>query len=133
MSLEKSSIFTADANAMFYCVAHEGRVAHRLANLAKIKVSSSPTLSRILYLMHPRQNSRWMTIFRLMILVSWLKVSAFTSFARQFSITNPFSIDLTDKFDFSFIFGDLNFRLDIKRLHADWLLSRKGEPPSCSH
>ncbi|KAF7424338.1 hypothetical protein PC9H_009645 [Pleurotus ostreatus] len=33
--------------------------------------------------------------------------------------------DITDKYDYSFIFGDLNFRLDISRLHADWLLSHK--------
>ncbi|KAL1745715.1 hypothetical protein HDZ31DRAFT_62809 [Schizophyllum fasciatum] len=35
------------------------------------------------------------------------------------------SEDLTDKFDFCFLFGDLNFRLNISRLHADWLISRK--------
>lgn len=34
--------------------------------------------------------------------------------------------DLTDKFDFVFLCGDLNFRLDISRLHADWLISRQG-------
>lgn len=34
--------------------------------------------------------------------------------------------DLTDRFDHTWIFGDLNFRLDISRLHADWLISRKG-------
>ncbi|KAJ3813593.1 inositol polyphosphate phosphatase, partial [Lentinula aff. lateritia] len=34
--------------------------------------------------------------------------------------------DLTDKFDYTFVFGDLNFRLDISRLHADWLISRQG-------
>lgn len=33
--------------------------------------------------------------------------------------------DLTDKFDYTFLCGDLNFRLDITRLHADWLLSRR--------
>ncbi|KDQ57260.1 hypothetical protein JAAARDRAFT_79029 [Jaapia argillacea MUCL 33604] len=33
--------------------------------------------------------------------------------------------DLTDKFDFTYIFGDLNFRLDLTRLHADWLISRR--------
>ncbi|OCH90353.1 DNase I-like protein [Obba rivulosa] len=33
--------------------------------------------------------------------------------------------DITDKFDFAFILGDLNFRLDITRLHADWLIARK--------
>ena len=32
--------------------------------------------------------------------------------------------DLTDRFDYTFLFGDLNFRLDISRLHADWLISR---------
>ncbi|KAI6037672.1 hypothetical protein EDC04DRAFT_2868621 [Pisolithus marmoratus] len=32
--------------------------------------------------------------------------------------------DVTDRFDFTFLFGDLNFRLDITRLHADWLISR---------
>ncbi|CAK5268597.1 unnamed protein product, partial [Mycena citricolor] len=33
--------------------------------------------------------------------------------------------NLTDKFDFTFLCGDLNFRLDITRLHADWLISRQ--------
>ncbi|KAJ3509060.1 hypothetical protein NLJ89_g5423 [Agrocybe chaxingu] len=31
----------------------------------------------------------------------------------------------TPPFDFTFLFGDLNFRLDISRLHADWLISRQ--------
>ncbi|KAJ7674178.1 hypothetical protein B0H17DRAFT_1082439 [Mycena rosella] len=35
------------------------------------------------------------------------------------------SEDLTDKFDYTFLCGDLNFRLDISRLHADWLISRQ--------
>ena len=40
---------------------------------------------------------------------------------------NPRSIgeDLTDRFDYTFLFGDLNFRLEISRLHADWLISRR--------
>lgn len=33
--------------------------------------------------------------------------------------------DLTDRFDHTFLFGDLNFRLEISRLHADWLISRR--------
>lgn len=33
--------------------------------------------------------------------------------------------DLTDRFDYTFLFGDLNFRLEISRLHADWLISRR--------
>ncbi|KAF8876732.1 hypothetical protein BD779DRAFT_1559597 [Infundibulicybe gibba] len=33
--------------------------------------------------------------------------------------------DLTDRFDYTFLCGDLNFRLDISRLHADWLISRQ--------
>jgi hypothetical protein len=36
------------------------------------------------------------------------------------------SPDITDRFDFTFLFGDLNFRLDLSRLHADWLISRRG-------
>ncbi|EJT99867.1 DNase I-like protein [Dacryopinax primogenitus] len=35
------------------------------------------------------------------------------------------SEDVTDRFDYTFVFGDLNFRLDLTRLHADWLISRK--------
>ncbi|KAF9267628.1 DNase I-like protein [Marasmius fiardii PR-910] len=35
------------------------------------------------------------------------------------------SEDITDKFDYTFVFGDLNFRLDISRLHADWLIARQ--------
>ena len=33
--------------------------------------------------------------------------------------------DPTDRFDYTFLFGDLNFRLEISRLHADWLVSRR--------
>ena len=39
---------------------------------------------------------------------------------------NNLLTDITDRFDTTFIFGDLNFRLDITRLHADWLIARKG-------
>ncbi|KZT55519.1 DNase I-like protein [Calocera cornea HHB12733] len=35
------------------------------------------------------------------------------------------SEDVTDRFDYTFVFGDLNFRLDLSRLHADWLISRR--------
>ncbi|KAH8929166.1 DNase I-like protein [Atractiella rhizophila] len=35
------------------------------------------------------------------------------------------SKDITDRFDQVFFFGDLNFRLNISRLHADWLLKAK--------
>ncbi|XP_006459141.1 hypothetical protein AGABI2DRAFT_218097 [Agaricus bisporus var. bisporus H97] len=35
------------------------------------------------------------------------------------------SEDITDQFDYTFICGDLNFRLDITRQHADWLIARK--------
>ncbi|TFK70303.1 DNase I-like protein [Pluteus cervinus] len=28
-----------------------------------------------------------------------------------------------DKFDYTFLFGDLNFRLNLSRLHADWLIT----------
>jgi hypothetical protein len=34
--------------------------------------------------------------------------------------------DLTDRFDYAFWFGDLNYRLNVSRLHADWLLSSKS-------
>ncbi|CDZ97202.1 Inositol polyphosphate 5-phosphatase and related proteins [Phaffia rhodozyma] len=33
--------------------------------------------------------------------------------------------DPTDRYDCTFWMGDLNFRLDVSRLHADWLVSRK--------
>jgi hypothetical protein len=35
------------------------------------------------------------------------------------------SEDVTDRFDYTFLCGDLNFRLDISRLHADWLIARQ--------
>jgi hypothetical protein len=34
--------------------------------------------------------------------------------------------DLTDRFDYVFWLGDLNYRLDVSRLHADWLLANKS-------
>ena len=59
------------------------------------------------------------------ILVQWQKVKLFnTNLATTF--TQITVSDLTDKFDYTFVFGDLNFRLDISRLHADWLISRQG-------
>ncbi|PWZ03233.1 hypothetical protein BCV70DRAFT_13708 [Testicularia cyperi] len=33
--------------------------------------------------------------------------------------------DITEQFDHSFWFGDLNFRIDISRQHADWLMMNK--------
>ncbi|PVG04227.1 DNase I-like protein [Serendipita vermifera] len=33
--------------------------------------------------------------------------------------------DLTDRFDHTFLCGDLNFRLEMTRIHAEWLISRK--------
>ncbi|KAJ1307435.1 hypothetical protein OPQ81_001536 [Rhizoctonia solani] len=36
--------------------------------------------------------------------------------------------DITNAFDYTFIFGDLNFRLSVSRLHADWLISRQDYP-----
>ncbi|TRM64965.1 hypothetical protein BD626DRAFT_400217 [Schizophyllum amplum] len=72
-----------------HLAAHEGKMHHRLANLAKIK--SELAVDDFLKPDDPRVMSE----------------------------------DLTDKFDFCFLFGDLNFRLNISRLHADWLISRK--------
>ncbi|KAI9001520.1 DNase I-like protein [Trametes punicea] len=72
-----------------HLAAHEGRVQHRLADLAKIKAELS--VDDFLTPEDPR-------------------------FMAE---------DITDRFDFTFIFGDLNFRLDVTRLHADWLISRK--------
>ncbi|KAF9493363.1 DNase I-like protein [Pleurotus eryngii] len=72
-----------------HLAAHEGKINHRLANLAKIKAELA--LEDFLSPDDPRTMAE----------------------------------DITDKYDYSFIFGDLNFRLDISRLHADWLLSHK--------
>ena len=36
------------------------------------------------------------------------------------------STDITDQFNWCFFFGDLNYRLDISRMHADWLLQSKS-------
>lgn len=33
--------------------------------------------------------------------------------------------DITDRFDTTFWMGDLNFRLEVSRLHADWLISQR--------
>ncbi|KAL0954741.1 hypothetical protein HGRIS_003693 [Hohenbuehelia grisea] len=71
-----------------HLAAHEGKVHHRLSNLAKIKAE--------------------------------LEIDAFLGPDDP----RVMAEDLTDKFDYTLIFGDLNFRLDISRLHADWLLSR---------
>ncbi|KIJ66753.1 hypothetical protein HYDPIDRAFT_108686 [Hydnomerulius pinastri MD-312] len=72
-----------------HLAAHEGKVHHRLANLAKIK--SELAVDDFLQPDDPRMMAE----------------------------------DVTDRFDYTFLCGDLNFRLDITRLHADWLISRQ--------
>ncbi|KAF7327614.1 hypothetical protein MKEN_00340600 [Mycena kentingensis (nom. inval.)] len=72
-----------------HLAAHENKVHHRLADLAKIKAELS--VEDFL----PPDDPRVM------------------------------AEDIVDKFDYSFLLGDLNFRLDISRLHADWLISRE--------
>ncbi|EGN98984.1 hypothetical protein SERLA73DRAFT_122843 [Serpula lacrymans var. lacrymans S7.3] len=72
-----------------HLAAHEGKVLHRLANLAKIKTELS--VDPFLKPDDPRIMAE----------------------------------DVTDRFDYTFLCGDLNFRLDITRLHADWLISRQ--------
>lgn len=72
-----------------HLAAHEGRVNHRLANLAKIKAELE--VDDFLPANDPRKKSE----------------------------------DPTDRFDFTFLCGDLNFRLDVTRLHADWLIARQ--------
>lgn len=47
-------------------------------------------------------------------------------------VANPCScLDITDRFDHTFLFGDLNFRLDITRKHADWLMIQKSKSHYC--
>ncbi|KAH7884604.1 hypothetical protein F5I97DRAFT_1890616 [Phlebopus sp. FC_14] len=72
-----------------HLAAHEGKINHRLANLAKIK--SALAVDDFLQPDDPRMMAE----------------------------------DITGRFDFTFLCGDLNFRLDITRLHADWLISRQ--------
>ncbi|SPO39875.1 uncharacterized protein PSFLO_05356 [Pseudozyma flocculosa] len=72
-----------------HLAAHEGRVAVRLANVAKIKAA--------------------------------LKVDSFLPPEDPRSKLE----DITEQFDHCFWFGDLNFRIDISRHHADWLMMHK--------
>ncbi|KAF8199503.1 inositol polyphosphate phosphatase [Pholiota molesta] len=72
-----------------HLAAHEGKVQHRLANLAKIKTELF--VDDFLPADNPRKLAE----------------------------------DLTERFDFSFLCGDLNFRLNLSRLHADWLIARE--------
>ncbi|KAH9958573.1 hypothetical protein BC827DRAFT_1218921 [Russula dissimulans] len=86
------SLKIADTTMLFvnaHLAAHEARLPHRLANLAKIK--NELAVDDFLKSDDPRMVAE----------------------------------DITDRFDFTFLFGDLNFRLDLSRLHADWLISRR--------
>ncbi|KAH7912033.1 Endonuclease/exonuclease/phosphatase [Hygrophoropsis aurantiaca] len=85
LKIENSTFLFLNA----HLAAHEGKVNHRLANLAKIKTELS--VDDFLAPDDPRVMAE----------------------------------DITDRFDYTFLCGDLNFRLDISRLHADWLISRQ--------
>ncbi|KAG9315086.1 hypothetical protein JVU11DRAFT_4198 [Chiua virens] len=73
-----------------HLAAHEGKMYHRLANLAKIKAELA-----VDDFLQPDDHRATME-------------------------------DITDRFDYTFLCGDLNFRLNVTRLHADWLISRQG-------
>ncbi|KAL9940753.1 hypothetical protein V8E36_000241 [Tilletia maclaganii] len=72
-----------------HLAAHEGKVATRLQNIARIKEKLD--CDTFLPSNDPRNMSE----------------------------------DVTERFDHVFWFGDLNFRIDITRQHADWLLMKK--------
>ncbi|KAI0048961.1 DNase I-like protein [Auriscalpium vulgare] len=85
LKIAETTMFFVNA----HLAAHEGKLLHRMANLAKIKAE--------------------------LVVDHFLKPDDPRMVAE----------DLTDKFDYTFLCGDLNFRLDISRLHADWLISRQ--------
>ena len=74
---------------------------------------------------HPRLNSPWNISFLRKTPAYSRKVSGVPMFPSAQSLLTPFP-EITERYDHSFIFGDLNFRLDVSRLHADWLIGRKG-------
>ncbi|TFK50038.1 DNase I-like protein [Heliocybe sulcata] len=61
-------------------------------------------------------------------LANWAKIKSELEVDTFLKPDDPRAVaeDLTDKFDYTFVFGDLNFRLDVTRLHADWLIARQA-------
>ena len=102
VNLDGTTLLFANA----HLATHEGRAQYRLYNLAKIKVV--PTYSIL-----------WSHL--LMVIQGELTVDDFLSNDDR----RLMGEDLTDRFDYTFIFRDLDFRLEISRLHADWLISRR--------
>jgi len=113
--------------------AHEGKMNHRLANLTKIRVIQFPRLLPISFVVY-----KWLYLFcraNCLLKIFLPKMTRGKSLKVGDSCSNILAVthamifltlDLTDRFDFTFLCGDLNFRLDISRLHADWLISRQG-------
>ncbi|KAG8692315.1 hypothetical protein FRC09_011311, partial [Ceratobasidium sp. 395] len=81
-----------------HLAAHEGRQAMRIENMEKIQAELR--LDHFGEALFPRKT---------------IPGNGFVEDAKP---------DITDQFDYTFVFGDLNFRLDVSRLHADWLISR---------
>ncbi|KAH9018468.1 hypothetical protein EDB85DRAFT_2294492 [Lactarius pseudohatsudake] len=106
ISLKIASTTLLFVNA--HLAAHEGKLPNRLANMAKIK--NELAVEDFLEADDPR-----MVAEGLVLLV----------YSMEQSVHTMQSPDITDRFDFTFLFGDLNFRLDLSRLHADWLISRR--------
>lgn len=96
---------------------------HRLADFAKIKVSFAlrTVTARSVSLQAELSVDDFLSPDDPRIMAEGTALSRMAHSMRA-----EIAADITDRFDFSFVFGDLNFRLDITRLHADWLISRKG-------
>ena len=98
------SLKLADHRLLFvnsHLTAHTDRILTRLENIAKIKAE----LKLDCFLPDNNERSR-------------------LSGESRFHYVSLIS-DITDRFDTTFWFGDMNFRLEISREHAEWLIAKK--------
>lgn len=101
-----------------------GLLAGRVGNKGAVGISLKLGLSRLLFVnahLAAHEGKVAERIANVEKIKSELKVDTFLSPEDP---RNKAS-DVTEAFDYAFWFGDLNFRVDISRRHADWLLMKK--------
>ncbi|GAA5923788.1 uncharacterized protein JCM15063_003766 [Sporobolomyces koalae] len=102
-----------------------GLIGGRLGNKGGVAVSLHLANSRLLFVSaHLAAHASAIEIRKANVL-KILEEIAVDDFWQTSGKLGPKPKNLSDRFDQAFFLGDLNFRLNITRLHSDWLIARK--------
>ncbi|GAA6024517.1 hypothetical protein JCM11491_006684 [Sporobolomyces phaffii] len=102
-----------------------GLIGGRLGNKGGVAVSLHFASSRLLFVSAHLAAHASAVEFRKANVTKILEELVVDDFWESSGKLGPKPKNLTDRFDSTYFLGDLNFRLNVTRLHSDWLIARK--------